>query len=79
MSTKFWENEVPQTAEGRWLKLEYFPQHGKLTATKTIRRDGAVKFKSITMDKRDFLESPEIAQLMETVVNDWKESGDNAR
>ncbi|MCL6480075.1 MAG: hypothetical protein K6T65_17050 [Peptococcaceae bacterium] len=72
MSTKFWEEEEPESVETPWLKLQFYRRHGKLAITKKYQRDGAARFKTVYLDRRDFTNDPEIAQLFETVISDWK-------
>lgn len=76
----FWKAEVPQTAQGRFIKVEYFPAAGKLSIEKNVLYDGVSRSRRMVLDRRDFLNT-EIARLMETVVHDWttqnKSKGDD--
>lgn len=71
MTGRFWEVETPQTAQNRFIKVEYFPQAGKLSIEKTNPRDGVSRPRRVTLDYRDF-RNPEVVQLFETVISDWK-------
>ncbi len=70
MTGRFWEEETPQVAQNRFIKVEYFPQAGKLSIEKTILRDGVSRPRRVTLDCRDF-QDREIARLFEAVIEDW--------
>lgn len=72
MALKFWEEETPECVETSWLKLQFYHGHGKLAITRKFQRDGVAKLRTVNLDIRDIRNTPEVAELLEKVINEWK-------
>ncbi len=72
MAGKYWENEQPEIVETKWMILEYYRQAGKLRIIRKIIRDGGTHFRTLTIDRRDIKEGPEVLRLLESALQDWK-------
>ncbi|NPV73761.1 MAG: hypothetical protein HPY89_08255 [Pelotomaculum sp.] len=68
MTGKFWENETPETIEGKYLDWKYFPIAGKLQVIRKRMTEMGVRYMTTTIDVRDV--TPDVRKMLKKFIGE---------
>ena len=70
MAGKYWEEEVPEAVEGKFVTFKYYREAGRLQIIRRILTQHGEKLRTVTLSRKDFDERTR--RLFLDLLSDWK-------
>jgi len=66
----WWENEIPEVVESKFVAFKYYREAGKLQVVRRILTQNGERLRTVTLSRKDF--DDKARRLLASVLTDWQ-------
>ena len=71
MAGKYWEEEVPEAVEGKFVTFKYYREAGRLQIIRRILTQHGEKLRTVTLSRKDFKDD-QTRRFFLDLLTDWE-------